>query len=117
MGLTGSPIEPHSGKNVWNSKGPLHLFNQRLDNNKNSALLTWEKELDEIFEEAPLHTDINEQRKYYDRYQEIIYEEKPIIYLYSPINIVAVKNRIKNLQPSPLLGIISNPDEIYIDDK
>ncbi|MBP3491260.1 ABC transporter substrate-binding protein, partial [bacterium] len=29
MGLTGSPLEPHDGKNVWQSSGPLHLFNQR----------------------------------------------------------------------------------------
>ena len=116
MGLSGSPLDPYSGKNVWNSKGQLHLFNQRLDLNKSQNLLPWEKELDKIFEEAPLHNDIEEQRKYYDRYQEIIYEQKPIIYLYSPINIVAVKNRIKNLQPSTLLGIISNPDEIYIEE-
>ena len=34
MGLTGSPLEPHSGKNVWMSNGPLHLFNQRPQNYK-----------------------------------------------------------------------------------
>ncbi len=115
MGLTGSPLEPYSGKNVWNSRGPLHLFNQRTTPDANNTLLPWEKELDRIFEEAPLHNNIEEQRKYYDRYQEIIYEQKPIIYLYSPINIVAVKNRIKNLQPNNILGVMSNPDEIYID--
>ena len=32
MGLTGSPLEPHDGKNVWYSNGSLHLFNQRTVN-------------------------------------------------------------------------------------
>ena len=27
MGLTGSPLEPHDGKNVWTTTGTLHLFN------------------------------------------------------------------------------------------
>ncbi len=29
MGLTGSPLEPNGGKNVWLSDGRLHIFNQR----------------------------------------------------------------------------------------
>ena len=29
MGLTGSPLEPNGGKNVWLSDGRLHMFNQR----------------------------------------------------------------------------------------
>ena len=46
MGLTGSPLEPHSGKNVWYSKGHLHLFNMRFDGDKEDTILPWEKELD-----------------------------------------------------------------------
>ncbi|MGD9580225.1 MAG: ABC transporter substrate-binding protein [Vampirovibrionia bacterium] len=28
IGLTGSPLEPHTGRNVWSSQGALHMFNQ-----------------------------------------------------------------------------------------
>ena len=34
MGLTGSPLEPNGGKNVWMSNGTLHMFNQRLEDRK-----------------------------------------------------------------------------------
>jgi peptide/nickel transport system substrate-binding protein len=116
MGLTGSPLEPHDGKNVWLSTGPLHLFNQRQQGTEynESYLYPWEKELDEIFEEGALKLSFEERKPLYDRYQEIIYEEKPIIYLYSPIRITAIRRKFKNIFPSSLSGLIYNIDEIFV---
>ena len=70
MGLTGSPLEPHDGKNVWTSKGTLHLFNQGVPKNE---CFEWEKELDELFEAGALKIDFADRKPVYDRYQEIIY--------------------------------------------
>ncbi len=112
MGLTGSSLEPHGGKNVWNSNGPLHLFNRRLKNE--TDLLTWEKELDEIFEKGALELDFAKRKKLYDQYQKIIYEEKPIIYLYSPLQMTAIRKKFGNIFPTPLGGAIHNLDEIYV---
>ena len=114
MGLTGSPLEPHDGKNVWMSKGPLHLFNQRPQNYNIDDRFDWEKELDNIFERGALELSYKKRKPLYDRYQEIIYEEKPIIYLYSPIRITAIRNKLKNIYPTSLGGLIYNLDEIYI---
>ncbi len=114
MGLTGSPLEPHDGKNVWQSSGPLHLFNQRPQNWKIDDRLEWEKELDNIFEEAALKLSFEERKALYDRYQTIIYNQKPIIYLYSPIRITAIRKKFKNIFPTSLSGLIYNLDEIYI---
>ena len=113
MGLTGSPLEPHDGKNVWTSNGPLHLFNQRPNNYKNDDRLPWEKELDEIFEEGALKLSFAERKPLYDKYQTIIYNEKPIIYLYSPIRITAIRKKFKNIFPTPLSGLLHNLEEIY----
>lgn len=116
MGLTGSPLEPHNGKNVWASNGPLHLFNQRpIGGLKNDDRLFWEKELDKIFETAALQLNFADRKKYYDRYQNIIYNQRPIIYLYSPIRIVAIRRKFKNVYPTTLSGILYNIEEIYID--
>lgn len=115
MGLTGSPLEPHDGKNVWKSNGPLHLFNQRSAGYKIDDRFDWEKELDEIFEEGALKLSFEERKPLYDRYQEIIYNEKPIIYLYSPIRITAIRKKFKNIFPTSLGGLIYNLEEIYID--
>lgn len=114
MGLTGSPLEPHDGKNVWQSSGPLHLFNQRPADWNIDDRLDWEKELDEIFEEGALKLTFEERKPLYDRYQTIIYNQKPIIYLYSPIRITAIRKKFKNVFPTPLSGLLYNLDEIYI---
>lgn len=115
MGLTGSPLEPHDGKNVWMSNGPLHLFNQRDIKNLVNDKLPWEKELDEIFEKGAIKLNFAERKPLYDRYQEIISEEKPIIYLYSPIRITAIRKKFKNIFPTSLSGLIYNYDEIFVD--
>lgn len=117
MGLTGTPLEPHDGKNVWTSKGSLHLFNQRDNKSTIDDRLDWEKELDKIFDEASLKLSFEERKPLYDRYQTIIYNQKPIIYLYSPIRITAIRKKLKNIFPTSLGGLLHNLEEIYIDEE
>ncbi|MBE7711886.1 MAG: ABC transporter substrate-binding protein [Cyanobacteria bacterium SIG31] len=114
MGLTGSPLEPHDGKNVWKSNGPLHLFNQRPQNYKIDDRFDWEKEIDKIFETGALKLSYKERKPLYDRYQEIIYEQNPIIYLYSPTRIIAIRKIFGNIFPSSLSGVVHNLDEIFL---
>ena len=114
MGLTGSPLEPNGGKNVWLSDGRLHMFNQRLPEEGKANILPWEKEIDYYFTQGALATKFEDRKKYYDKYQEIVYREKPFIYIYSPIRIVAIRDKFKNIYPSSLGGITHNIEEIYI---
>ena len=116
MGLTGSPLEPNGGKNVWLSDGRLHMFNQRTPKEGKIGILPWEKELDEMFIKGALATKFEDRKKYYDKYQEIAYNEKPFIYIYSPVIIVAIRDKFKNIYPSSLNGITHNIEEIYIGD-
>lgn len=115
MGLTGSPLEPNGGKNVWLSNGALHMYNMRKPTEAGVNLLPWEKELDYLFEKGATALTFKERKKFYDRYQEIIYNEKPMIYLYSPIRITAIRNKFKNVYPTSLGGVIHNIEEIYVD--
>jgi peptide/nickel transport system substrate-binding protein len=114
IGFTGSALEPHSGKNVWYSYGPLHLFNKRLSDEKTQDIEPWEIQLDNIFNQAALKLNFKERKKLYDQYQQIVYDYKPIIYLYSPLRIVALRNKFGNIYPSQLEGLLHNPEEIYI---
>ena len=114
MGLTGSPLEPNGGKNVWLSDGRLHMFNQRNPQEGKAKILPWEKELDYLYTQGALATKFEDRKKYYDKYQEIVYKEKPMIYIYSPIRIVALRNKFKNIYPASLGGITHNIEEIYI---
>lgn len=119
IGLTGSPLEPHSGRNVWSSVGSLHMFNQRSpdDLQGSDKLLNYEKELDELFEKGASHLDFKDRKKIYDQYQQVIYDNLPMIYLYSPLRIIAVRNRLGNINPTILGGVLYNLEDIYIKDK
>ena len=114
MGLTGSPLEPNGGKNVWLSDGRLHMFNMRTPAEGKVGILPWEKELDEMFDKGALATKFEDRKVYYDKYQDIVYTQKPMIYIYSPIRIVAIRDKFKNIYPSSLGGLTHNIEEIYI---
>ena len=116
MGLTGSPLEPNGGKNVWMSDGRLHMFNMRTPKEGKKGILSWEKELDYCFTKGALVTKFEDRKKFYDRYQEIVYNEKPMIYIYSQVIIVAIRNKFKNIYPSALNGMLHNIEEIYTDE-
>ncbi len=119
IGFTGSKIEPHGGVNVWTSDGSQHLFNRRdIEPDKPVNLsdrLPWEKQLDEYFSQGAQTFDPRARKKIYDEYQEVVYEQAPLIYLYSPLSIVAVRDRIRNFDPTPL-DTFHNMEEIWIDD-
>lgn len=115
MGFTGSPLEPNGGKNVWLSDGTLHIFNQRLEKDLNSKRYPFEKRLDYLYTQGALVTKFEDRKKFYDEYQAIVYDEKPMIYIYSPIRIVALRNKFKNIYPTSLGGVTHNIEEIFIE--
>ncbi len=117
MGLTGDPLEPHNGANVWRSSGGLHMFNQRdVEGDKKPNLndrFPWEVKLDELVEQGSQTFDDQERHKIYDELQQVVYDEAPFIYLYSPLSIFAVKTRIQNFDPTPLEAF-HNMEAIWI---
>ena len=113
MGFTGSPLEPNGGKNVWLSDGTLHIFNQRLEKDLNSKRYPFEERIDYLYTQGALATKFEDRKKYYDEYQAIVYDEKPLIYIYSPIIIVALRDKFKNIYPTNLGGVTHNIEEIY----
>ena len=113
MGLTGSPLEPNGGKNVWMSNGTLHMFNQRPAGYAKDDRYSWEKELDYLYTQGALATTFEARKKFYDEYQKIVYEEKPFVYIYSPLRITAIRTKFKNVFPTSLGGVTYNIEEIY----
>ena len=116
MGFTGSPLEPNGGKNVWLSDGTLHIFNQRLEKDYNSKRYPFESRLDYLYTQGALAVKFEDRKKYYDEYQAIVYDEKPLIYIYSPIVIVAIRDKFKNIYPTSLGGVTHNIEEIYVEE-
>ncbi len=125
MGLTGGRLEPYDGANVWKSNGRLHMFDQRLPDSAGKVQVTdardWEKEIDKCFDLGATTFDIAKRHEYFDRYQQIAYEQQPFIYLFSNIDITAVRNRIGNYMPTVLgiglapRGSMHNIEEIFVE--
>lgn len=113
LGFTSSPLEPHGGINVWHSDGTLHVFNKN-QGNKEHRISDWEKRLNEIFEAAALELNFSKRKILYDEYQKIVYDYDPLIYLFSPLRISAIRTKFKNIYPTELGGIASNIEEIFI---
>ena len=114
MGFTGSPLEPYGGKNVWYSNGTLHVFNMRKTPQDNKDIYPWEQQINELFDKASLELDFNKRKQLYEQYQQVVYDQKPLIYLYSPVRITAIRNKFGNINPTALGGAVHNLEEIYI---
>jgi len=104
----------------------LHMFDQRLPQNGDKIVVDdardWEKEIDDCFDKGATTFDIAKRHQYFDRFQQIAYDEQPFIYLSTNLDLSAVNNRIGNYMPTPL-GIGSSPrgsmhniEEIFIND-
>jgi len=109
MGLTGG-IEPHNGQNVWKSSGSLHMWNP-----KEAAPATpWEAEVDRYFNLAATTVDQTRRKAYYDKYQEIIAEQVPVVYTAIPNAYVAVRNKFGNIKYTAFGGPFWNFPVVYI---
>ncbi len=116
IGLTGG-VEPHSGKNVWESTGQLHLFNPEPAKNKEiweNGLSPWEKEVDKIFNKGAQELDNKKRKALYDRWQYIISKNLPLIYTVNSASLFAIRNRLLNIHPSSYGGVLHNLDEIRL---
>ena len=62
-----------------------------------------------------MELDFKKRKIIYDKYQEIIAKENPMIYLYAPLNIYAIRKKVKNVYPTKIGGVFHSIAEIYID--
>jgi peptide/nickel transport system substrate-binding protein len=121
MSLTaGDPLEPNDAANVYRSDARLHLFDLRVPDKDGKTVVadarSWEKELDQIFTEGATTLDVPKRKEIYRRYQKIIYDQVPFVFLVSPMSVAATRNTIGNYCPTELsqssLGL-HNLEEIY----
>ena len=108
LGFTGGFLEPNDGANVWKLDGRLHMFD-----NKPHKPRDWEIEIDRIFNDATKVVGFKERKKLYDRFQEIVYEELPFVYLTSPLSIIAFQDSLGNIVPTIYGGVLHNLESIY----
>ncbi len=98
LGLGAGDVDPSAEMNVWMSSGNDHVW----DLGEPHPSTTWEAEIDRLMEEQLSATKPRKRKALYDRVQEILAEQAPIICLASPDILVGAKNEIENFKPAAL---------------
>jgi peptide/nickel transport system substrate-binding protein len=98
LGLASFDADPTPDLNVWLSSGGTHLWNpSQLHPSTN-----WEAEIDRLMKQQLSTPGYDQRKKLYDRVQEILAENQPMIFLASPDILVGSKNSIANVHPAVL---------------
>ncbi|MAI07722.1 MAG: peptide-binding protein [Magnetococcales bacterium] len=93
---------------------PYDIFHSSKTGEKEFNIVGFNNaEADELMINARKTFDQAERKKYLDRFQEILHEEQPYLFLYAPYSLQALHKRIKNVEEAPA-GISHNYIDWYI---
>jgi peptide/nickel transport system substrate-binding protein len=111
MGLTSGDADPNPEMNVWLSGGATHLWHT----GETQPATPWEAEIDRLMQQQLVTLDYARRKDLYDRVQEIVSEQVPVICLVSPNILVAAMDRVGNFQPAILDPYaLWNVDQLYV---
>jgi peptide/nickel transport system substrate-binding protein len=111
LGLVSFDADPNSDINVWLSSGGMHVWNP----SQAHPATPWEAEMDRLMVAQLTATRSAQRKKFYDRVQEILAENQPMIFLASPDILVGAKNTIGNFHPAVLEPyVLWNVEQLYL---
>lgn len=98
LGMINTDLDPNSQMNAWLSSADQHQWNP----NQSAPATPWEAEIDRLMR-LQASTLAREKRKvFFDRVQEIVWEQEPFVYLLHKNTLVAVSPAVRNVRPSVL---------------
>lgn len=110
LGLVSGDTDPNPNMNVWLSSGGTHFWNP----SQAHPATAWEAEIDRLMEQQLSAPTFEQRKKLYDRVQEILAENQPMIFLASPDILVGAKNSLGNLRPAILEPyLLWNVEQLY----
>ncbi len=111
MGIASFDADPNTDINVWLSTGGTHLWNPSQEH----PATAWEAEIDRLISEQMIARTFAQRKKLYDRAQEILSENQPMIFLASPDILAGAKNSLGNFQPAVLEPyVLWNVEQLYL---
>jgi peptide/nickel transport system substrate-binding protein len=107
LGFTGG-AEPNSAINLWATDGDSHVFNKGPVGEEKPfvgrEVADWEQKIQELMIKGAQEIDEPKRKAIYAEYQQLVQEQLPLIHLTMPLYMVAVRDRVENIQPSSLAG-------------
>ena len=110
LGLGGGDANPNAEINVWLSSGTTHLWNPE----QSRPATAWEAEIDTLMRRQVSTLDGGARKRLYDRVQELVAQNLPLIFLVSPDVLVGTKRALGNFRPAVLNDhTLWNVDELF----
>jgi len=110
MAVAGGDADPNGEMNVWVSSGPTHLWRVGAP----APMGPWEKEIDDLMERQLVTLDGAARKRLYDRVQQLVADNLPMIPLVSPNVLVGAKSGLGNFRPAILdPQVLWNVDELF----
>jgi len=110
MGILSGDVDPTSDMNVWTSGGGTHVWN--LGEKKPAT--AWEAEMDRLMQQQLITLRYKTRKRLYDRVQDIVAENLPVICVASPNILVGSKKGLGNFQPAIMEHYtLHNVEELY----
>jgi peptide/nickel transport system substrate-binding protein len=97
LGLVNVDADPSELMNVLLSSASNHAWNPA----QKTPETTWEAEIDRLMLAQAATADYRVRKKNFDRVQEILAAETPVIYLLHPNSLSAVSPQISGVKPTP----------------
>ena len=111
LGLVNTELDPDSVMNVWLSSGENHQWNP----SQKTPATSWEAEVDRLMRAQASTLDNHKRKQYFDRVQEIAWEQEPFIYLVTKNALVGVSTSVANAHPVVLRPqVFWNVDELKL---
>jgi peptide/nickel transport system substrate-binding protein len=105
-------LDPKGQMNVWLSSSANHPWNP----NQQSPETPWEAEIDRLMRSQASALEPARRKALFDRVQEIVSQEAPVLYLLNPNALLAASPSLRNLEPSVLRPqLLWNVERIYFE--
>jgi peptide/nickel transport system substrate-binding protein len=98
LGFRNVDLDPNGQMNIWMSSAENHAWNPQ----QKSPGTAWEAEIDKLMRAQASTSDLKKRKRDFDRVQEIVYEQAPLIYLVNLNALSAVSPSVAGATPGIL---------------
>jgi peptide/nickel transport system substrate-binding protein len=111
MAWTNIELDPSAQMNVWMSSAANHQWNP----NEKTPGTAWEGEIDKWMQAQNASQDPHKRKAYFDKVQQIVADQVPMVFLVNPNALSAVSGNVKNATPAVLSPqVFWNADRLQI---
>ena len=111
LGFANTDVDPTTQMNVWLSSGPNHPWYP----GEPSPATPWEAEIDKLLQAQAAALDPAVRKRNFDRVQEIVHDQAPILYLLYKDWLGVVSPSLSGVAPAALPPyLVWNPEQLWL---